>query len=67
MKIYFVFKCMVYYPLGGWNDLAGTYTDLEEAVEASKELHHDEWSEIIEFDTETLEHGEIMFTSEEKE
>jgi len=34
--MYLVFSGNVYYPCGGWKDYKGSYSSLEEAVDAAK-------------------------------
>ena len=49
MKRYLLFMYYDYYPSGGWNDFAGDYDTVEEALKV--ERNRDNWHIV---DTETM-------------
>lgn len=56
MKRYLLFKGAFYYPMGGWDDFAGDFGTLEEAVAAAQPVA-DDWAHVI--DKETGERTEV--------
>jgi hypothetical protein len=60
-KKFFLFAGYIYYPMGGVNDLIGTYPTLEEALRAtkSKVCQGKDWFQIADERMTLLEMGTI--------
>jgi hypothetical protein len=55
MKRYAVFKGEFFYPSGGWDDFAGTYETLKEAVRAADEGAADNtWAHVVDLQAGTI-------------
>lgn len=52
MKRYLLFCGYQYYPSGGWEDFAGSYDSIREAILSIIDIHFD-WYHIV--DTETMD------------
>lgn len=57
MKRYLLFEGLVYYPDGGWNDLAGDFDTVEEAKASGEESMLEgkrvlyDWYQIVDLET----------------